>query len=382
MKIMQNALVILAGGNGKRFRQKIPKQFFKIGNQTIIDIFLSNLDDKPFKYIVLSINKNYRNIIKNNKKYNSFKNKVIFSTPGRTRQKSSFNALKKLEKINIQNVLIHDGARPLCSNKLINNILLNLNKKNNCIPYVNSNDRQIINSKNKDVKVSNLQTPQGFKFKLIFNAHKKFKNNNFSDDSSLIQELNSKLNLIKGEITNVKITYPEDLIYLKLLLKPTFKTGIGYDIHRIDKKTKKGLRLCGIKIPFSKLVGHSDADVGLHAICDSIFGALSMRDIGYHFPNNNKKWKNANSSKFIYFCKELLKKENFIITNLDINIIAEKPNISRYVNKMKKNVSKLLSINSNIISIKATTNEKIGFIGNGEGIAAEAIVQISNEIFY
>ena len=130
---------------------------------------------------------------------------------------------------------------------------------------------------------------------------------------------------------------------------------------------------------FVKLIGHSDADVGLHAICDSIFGALSMRDIGYHFPNTEKKWKNADSAKFINFCKEELLKKGYKIINLDLNIIAEKPKITKYVSSMKKKISTLLGIKTDIISIKATTNEKIGFIGNGEGIAAEAIVQISNE---
>ena len=131
-----------------------------------------------------------------------------------------------------------------------------------------------------------------------------------------------------------------------------------------------------------KLIGHSDADVGLHAICDSIFGALSMRDIGFHFPNTDKKWKNADSSKFIIYCRKILKDNNFFITNLDVNIIAEKPKISNYVIKMKKRISSLLQIKDTIISIKATTNEKIGFIGNGEGIAAEAIIQISDENIY
>ena len=104
-----------------------------------------------------------------------------------------------------------------------------------------------------------------------------------------------------------------------------------------------------------------------------------MRDIGYHFPNTNKKWKNADSSKFIIYCRKILKDKRFYITNLDINIIAEKPIISKYVSSMKKRISHLLKIEKTNISIKATTNEKIGFIGNGEGIAAEAIVQISNE---
>ncbi len=377
---MKNALVILAGGKGKRFGQKMPKQFYKIDGKTIIDMFLSNLETKLFKLVVISVDKKYIDIIKNSTIYIQNKEKFIFSNPGSTRQKSSFNALNKINKYKIKNILIHDAARPLCTNKLIKRILNKLKTSKNCIPYIEYNDRQINKSTKKDLlKVLNIQTPQGFDYKLILKAHHKYKHKNFKDDSSLIQEMNEKINLLKGEKTNIKITYPDDLKFLNILIKPIVKSGIGYDIHQIDKNSNKGLKLCGVKLPYPKLIGHSDADVGLHAVCDSIFGALSMRDIGYHFPNNDYKWKNADSSKFVIYCRKKLQEKGFKITNLDINIIAEKPHISKYVIKMQKRISELLKINKFSISIKATTNEKIGFIGNGEGIAAEAIVQISNE---
>ncbi len=379
---MKNALVILAGGKGERFGEKTPKQFHKIGNKTILDLFIANLETTLFYKIVISIDRKYRKKITENLTYRSIKNKIVFAQPGKTRQISSYNALKKISKNNINNVLIHDAARPFCTNELIKKILKKLKNNNNCVPYVEYHDRIIRKSNKKDIKVLNIQTPQGFDFNLIFNAHKKFKKETFSDDASLIQKLNLKVNFLKGEKNNIKITYPEDLIYLNYLNKKIIKSGIGYDIHQIDKNTSKGLKLCGVRLPFSKLIGHSDADVGLHAICDSIFGALSMRDIGYHFPNNDKKWQNADSAKFIIFCKNKLNEKGFYIINLDINIIAEKPKVGKYVNLMKKRISKLLNIQSNIISIKATTNEKIGFIGKGEGIAAEAIVQISNEKSY
>ena len=376
---MKNALVILAGGKGTRFHHKIPKQFHEIGNKNMINIILSNIDSQLFNWIVLSISKNYRNLIKKNTEYNKIKDKIIFSEPGKTRQKSSFNALKKINYKNIKNVLIHDGARPFCSNNLIKKILKENKKGKNVVPFIEYNDRQILRNSTKDIKVINIQTPQAFDYQLILSAHKKLKKLEFSDDSGLLQKLNHKISFIKGEKTNIKITYPEDIVFYNILKKPTVKSGIGYDIHQLDLNTKVGLKLCGIKIPYSKLIGHSDADVGLHAVCDSIFGALSMRDIGFHFPNNQKKWKNVDSSKFIIFCREKLKEKKYFIINLDINIIAEKPKISIYVPQMKNRLAKLLKINSNIISIKATTNEKIGFIGNGEGIAAESIVQISNE---
>ena len=258
---------------------------------------------------------------------------------------------------------------------------MKLKKYKSVIPYVEYNDKQLLKNNKKETEAINIQTPQGFNYNLILKAHKKFARNSFTDDSRLIQKLNLKLNFIKGEKTNIKITYPEDLIFSNLRKKIITRSGIGYDIHQLDKKTKKGLKLCGVKIPYSKLIGHSDADVGLHAICDSIFGALSLQDIGHHFPNTEKKWKNTDSAKFIIYCKQKLFEKEFSIVNLDINIITEKPKISKYISIMKTRISNLLEINKNIISIKSTTNEKIGFIGNGEGIAAESIVQISNENF-
>ena len=379
---MKNALVILAGGKGERFGQKIPKQFYKIDGKTILDILLLNLDLKFFDLIVISVNKKYINFIKDNSNYRLYKERFIFTLPGKTRQISSFNALKEIKKYKIKNVLIHDAARPFCSNNLIKKILFKLNKYKNCIPYIEYHDRQIDKLNKKDIKSINIQTPQGFDFNLIFKAHLKYKNKNLPDDATLIEKTNKKIFLIKGENTNIKLTHKEDLVYLNMFKKPIVKSGIGYDIHQINKNSLTGLKLCGIKLPYPKLIGHSDADVGLHAICDSIFGALSMRDIGFHFPNTDKKWKNADSSKFIIYCRKILKDNNFFITNLDVNIIAEKPKISNYVIKMKKRISSLLQIKDTIISIKATTNEKIGFIGNGEGIAAEAIIQISDENIY
>ncbi len=376
---MKNALVILAGGKGKRFGQKKPKQFYKVGEKTIIEIFLSNLDVDKFSLVIFSINKKYIKLIRELPFYTSKKNKIVFSEPGLNRQQSSFKALKKIEKYKLKNVLIHDAARPFCSNTLINKILNKLKKFNNCIPYVEYNGRNIDKKNNKDVNSLNIQTPQGFDYKTIFNAHNNYKKFDLPDDASLLQKMKLKIYFTKGDKKNIKVTYPEDLIYFNLFKKPIYRSGIGYDIHQIDRNSKKGLKLCGISLPHPKLVGHSDADVGLHAICDSIFGALSLRDIGYYFPNTEKKWKNANSSKFIFFCKKKLLERGFYITNIDINIIAEKPKITKYVSKMKINLAKMLNIKTKSISIKATTNEKIGFIGNGEGIAAEAITQITND---
>ena len=194
----------------------------------------------------------------------------------------------------------------------------------------------------------------------------------------MLEQRGVKLKMINGEKTNIKITEKKDLDFFKICRNSYFKSGIGYDIHKIDFNSKKKLTLCGVKIDHPPLIGHSDADAGYHAVCDSILGSLSMNDIGYYFNNKNPKWKNKNSKIFIKFCHDELIKQGFIILNLDINFICESPNIKKISSLMKKNLSNLLNISTKIISIKATTNEKISFIGRGEGIAAESIVQIKN----
>ena len=379
MKNTENALVILAGGNGSRFGKKLPKQFTQINGENLIHFFLKRIDVNNFDRIVIVCKKSYFKYL--GKLENNFPSvKFIFTQAGKDRQTSSYNALKSIKIFNPNNVLIHDAARPFCSNNLIMKILKNLKKNSSAIPYIVNTDKKMILKKDFNKNIKLIQTPQGFKFQDIFEAHKKTLIKNARDDSSLITE--KKINFVKGEKFNYKITYADDLNYFKLFLKPIFRSGIGYDIHQIDAKVKKGLKLCGVKINYNKLIGHSDADVGIHAICDSIFGALSMKDIGYYFSNANPKWKNKNSIYFLKFAKEQLREKKFNIINLDINFICEKPNINKHRKKMIKKISSVLQIPEKIISIKATSNEKIGFIGDGLGIAAESIVQISNENIY
>ena len=381
---MQNALIILAGGYSQRFGTliKIPKQYIKIGSTNIIGYFLDNLDKNIFDIIVIvcdyKMKKKYLSNIKN--KY--FMHNIYFSKAGINRQDSSKKGVYFLNKFKPKNVLIHDAARPLASNNLIKRLIKKLNNFQACASYNQQQD--YIKYKNDNVLLKNddlkfIQTPQAFIYKYILKAHKKSKNINAKDDTILTEKIGIKTKLIKGSKKNIKITYKEDLDIFSLLKRRINRSGIGYDIHKINFNSKKKLTLCGVKINYAPLIGHSDADVGYHAICDSILGALSMRDIGYYFNNKNNKWKNANSKIFMQFCYNHLKIKKFNIVNLDINFICENPKINKYIKEMKRNISRLLNITTDKISIKATTNEKIKFIGNAEGIAAESIIQIQNE---
>ena len=379
---MKNALILLAGGLGKRLRTKDPKQFLKIGNSNFIEYFLSNLDNKIFDIIIIAVNKKHKEKYLKNIKSNFKEHNIVFSPSGNSRQLSTFNSLKLLYKYSPKNVLIHDSARPLATNELIKRILTNLKKNISCIPFISHND--LIKTKKSNIiknnKIINIQTPQGFNFKKIYLAHKLTNIISAKDDSTIFENYfkNINLKMINGEISNIKITKKQELDFFKKFKNKEFKSGIGYDVHKINFSSRRKLKLCGVKISHPPLIGHSDADVGFHAVCDSILGALSMRDIGFLFKNNDKKWKNIDSSFFIKFCFKMLNEKGYKIVNLDINFICEKPNINKYSKLMINNLSSLLKISKNKISIKATTNEKIGFIGNGEGIAAESIVQIVN----
>ena len=378
---MKNALILLAGGTGKRLNSKIPKQFLKIGNTNIIEYFLYNLDPKIFDIIVIAIDEKYKKKYSNSLKSKFHNHNIKFSKSGKTRQISSKNSLVFLKKINPKKVLIHDSARPLVSNKMIKKTLKLLDANDSAIPFIESQD-YMVSKNNNDLsndRIFNIQTPQGFKYKKILKAHMLNKTTNARDDSSIIEIYKTKIKMFKGEKYNIKITKKDDLIFFKKIQSKIFRHGIGYDIHKINFASKKKLTLCGLKINHKSLVGHSDADVGYHAICDSILGSLSLKDIGFYFNNKDPKWKNSNSRIFMEFCRKKLQEKNFKIVNLDINFICESPNINKISYFMKVNISKILKIPTKIISIKATTNEKVSLIGSGKAIAAEAIVQIINE---
>jgi len=221
------------------------------------------------------------------------------------------------------------------------------------------------------------QTPQGFRFKDIYNLNLKFFDNNISDDSSLYINNKKKINLIKGDEDNFKITSNNDLVLFKKIKIQKNNFGIGYDIHRLE--FGRNLYLGGLLIPFhSGLKGHSDADPVLHAIIDSLLGACRLGDIGKLFSDKNKKYKNIRSTVLLKKVIELIKSKNFSINNIDVNIIAQKPKIKKYTKKMIGIISKICEINPNQINIKGKTTEKLGLIGKEKAIASEVIASVTN----
>jgi len=371
-------LILLAGGDSKRLKSSTPKPFLKVNNKTLIEHTVDSFRKfNEIKKIILVYNKKHK------KKLNKLNLKNIMKIAGgKTRQDSSFNALKKIKRMNCKKVLIHDVARPFPSKELIKNLLKKLKKNDAVIPVIKVNDATKRTKENvifKNIQRNSLrfaQTPQGFSYKKIYKKHKENENLFFDDDSSLFIKNGEKVFAINGSKTNIKITDKEDLDIFKSLKKGRTYTGIGFDVHRLVKKRK--LYLGGIKIPFEfGLEGHSDSDPVLHAIIDSLLGACGLGNIGKLFPDKNKKYKNIRSTILLKEVIELVKSKNFFINNIDINIIAQKPKIKKYSKKMIRKICELCEINLNQINIKGKTAEKLGLIGKGKAIASEVISSVT-----
>ena len=370
-------LIILAAGDSKRFKSNTPKPYYKVNRKTLLEHSLNSfIGNKKLKKTIIVYNRKHK------KHLNKLKLKNITKViGGKTRQESTFNALKKIKKMGCTKVLIHDAARPLVSKKTINKIISKLKNTNAVVPVIKINDATKRVKENivfKNIKRDTLtfsQTPQGFSFKKIYEKHKNNLGESFDDDSALFTNFGEKVFAITGSKKNLKITDNEDLDIFKSLKKGNTLTGIGFDIHKLVKKRK--LYLGGVKIPFDKgLEGHSDADPVLHAIIDSLLGACRFGDIGKLFSDKNKKYKNIRSTILLKKVVELIKIKKFSINNIDINIITQKPKIKKYSKKMIRTISKLCKISPNQINIKGKTTEKLGLIGKEKAIASEVVASV------
>ncbi len=365
---MTNCFILLAAGKGKRFKSKYPKQFTNYINKPL---FMHSVDKAVKSKLFKSI------IIVSNVPIKSIKDKSIkVIKGGRERYQSSQKALNFIKNKRFKNVFIHDAARPNFSIKLLKKLNSNLKKNKAVVPYVTTNNssKYKIENKIQNLKRENLlftQTPQCFHFRTLYNLSK-LNNTKITDESSLFLNNNKIVKFIKGEENNFKITTKSDLE--KKNIQNFY--GIGFDIHRLIKNKK--LYLGGIKIPFhSGLQGHSDGDVIIHAIIDGLLGAMRKMDIGTLYPSNNKKFKNIRSPNMLSPILKNLHKERYFINNVDINLICEKPKVSKYRKKIISSLSNLLNVNKDQINLKGKTVEKLGLIGKEKAIACESIISLN-----
>ena len=379
--------IILASGSGKRMNCKIPKQYLLINNISLLEINIEKFFLLPYlSLLIIVVNKKHLKFYKEIK--SKYKN-VFFVEGSSSRQKSAFNALKFLKKYSCKYVMIHDAARPFISSKLIDKLYNKLQKvKTAVIPVVKIQDTIKLCKKNKvekNISRDNLfltQTPQLFEYKTLYKSYlsNEKKLDSFTDDAQIFEKSNLIIHTVSGDIENIKLTTRKEWINKMNMLREKFTTkiGHGFDTHKLIKG--KNITLFGVKIPHKlQLLGHSDADVGIHAIIDALLGSCSLGDIGKHFPDTDKKIKGINSLLMLSKVQKLLNECKASISHIDCTLVGESPKISKYTDKMCSKLAKTLKIKKENISIKATTTEGLGFTGREEGISCYCVATIKKE---
>ena len=303
---------------------------------------------------------------------------------GKSRQESSLIGIENCPS-GTEIVLIHDGARPFLTNELVNRLISALSTHQAAIPgnpvidTIKRVTKDGILNVERDGLVS-VQTPQAARIDTLKEAHD-LADREYTDESALLESLGIHVELVQGEPRNFKITLEEDLERARMMIQPSrieTRIGLGFDVHRFSEDESLTLMLGGVAFPGEKaLEGHSDADVIVHAVVDALLGSVAAGDIGQLFPNDDPANKNRASREFLEAAREIVAQTGFIVVNIDIAVIAEFPKIMKRSTDIRKNIAETLGIDPSRISVKATTNERLGSIGRGEGIAAHAVASVS-----
>ncbi len=379
---MKVAVLIVAAGRGQRAGTELPKQYMPLGENTILHHALNAFLQVPYVDLILPVihpddHELYQKSIADLQLLDPVNG-------GATRQQSVMKGLQALGPHEPDLVMIHDAARPFVTPGQIENIIIKAAEHGAIVPTLPIVDtvKQVTGDKIEQTidrnSLARAQTPQAFRYKLIYMAHRKMEGKELTDDSAIAEACGIQVLTIAGDKQNFKITTADDLKKAEYMIKDKLtdiRTGIGYDVHGFEAGDH--VILGGIAIPHDKqLKGHSDADVALHALTDALLGAIGGGDIGTHFPPSDDKWQNENSSTFLKHAHNLLNNKQGTISNIDLTIICEAPKISPHAGAMRNNIAEILNLEPSRISIKATTTEKLGFTGRGEGIAAQAVVTV------
>jgi 2-C-methyl-D-erythritol 4-phosphate cytidylyltransferase/2-C-methyl-D-erythritol 2,4-cyclodiphosphate synthase len=303
---------------------------------------------------------------------------------GAQRQDSVRNGIESLAAAAPDRVLIHDGARPFLDGETIDRVLTALDRHDGAIaalPVRDTVKRGEAGTIAATLDRSTLwraQTPQGFRYAAIRAAHQAAARLELSDDAAVAERAGLSVALVEGSEDNFKVTTMDDLARAERLLASglgDIRTGQGFDVHAFGPGDR--VMLCGVEIPHGHgLVGHSDADVALHALTDALLGAIGAGDIGMHFPPSDAKWRGAPSHRFLRHAADLIAAQGGVIAHADVTLICERPKIGPHREAMAARIAEILGLARGRVSVKATTTEKLGFTGREEGIAAQAIATV------
>lgn len=373
--------LIVAAGRGRRFGGALPKQYAPLHGATVlrhtVQAFLAHPRVDGVRVVIHADDGDL---------YRAALDGLDLLEPvlgGATRQDSVRLGLESLADLGVDKVLIHDAARPFVDAPLIDGVVRALDDHAGAIPAVavadtlkRGQDGEITETVPRE-GLFRAQTPQGFAFADILDAHQTFKGEELTDDAQLFERAHRQVAITPGHEDNFKITTEEDLMRAERLLSENVepRSGTGFDAHRFE--VGDHVTLCGVEIPFGQgLKGHSDADVALHALTDAVLGASAQGDIGQHFPPSDPQWKGASSDQFLAHAAKLVRGLGGEIINVDVTIICEAPKIAPHKDAMAARVAEILAIDASRVSVKGTTTEGMGFTGRGEGIAAQALANV------
>ena len=377
----ETAVLIVAAGRGERAGAGISKQYRNLGGKPVLrwsaEAFLAHPDIRAVRCVIRG---------EDAEMYRASVGDMGLQDPvigGATRQESVRNGLEALAASAPQYVLIHDAARPLVSGNAIGRVIGALDGADAAAPFlgVAYTLRRKCARGYETVPRENLfraQTPQGFRFPAILEAHRAFAGTQATDDIEIAERAGLTIAPVQGEEMNLKLTTAEDFALAERLASSALsdvRTGTGIDAHGFTDGDH--VWLCGVKIPHDAgLAGHSDADAGLHALTDAILGAISAADIGVHFPPSDVRWRKAPSHLFLQHAASLVRDLKGIISHVDVTIICERPKVAPYRDAMRARVAEILGIDLERVSVKATTTDGLGFTGRREGIAAQATATV------
>ena len=379
--MVKTVALVVAAGRGRRFGGDLPKQYARLGTHTVLRHTVLRLLEHPgVDAVGCVIHPDDRAL------YEDALDGLDLLAPvngGETRQESVRLGLLSLSHLRPNKVLIHDAARPFVSRALVDGVIDALDEHPGALPSVavadtlkRGRDGLIADTVSRE-GLYRAQTPQGFRFDDIVKAHQTFAGQELTDDAQLFERAGLNVALTPGAQDNFKITTQEDLMRAERLLatQSEIRTAQGFDVHRLGDGGF--VTLCGVEIAHSQgLVGHSDADVALHALTDAVLGAIGAGDIGQHFPPSEPQWKGVSSDRFARHAAHLVHERGGEIVNVDVTLICETPKIGPHRAAMVARVAEILGLSEDRVSVKATTTEGLGYTGRGEGIAAQALASV------
>ncbi|AKQ42310.1 bifunctional 2-C-methyl-D-erythritol 4-phosphate cytidylyltransferase/2-C-methyl-D-erythritol 2, 4-cyclodiphosphate synthase protein [Aurantiacibacter atlanticus] len=373
------AAVIVAAGKGERAGQSLPKQFAQYRGQAVVRQAAAALLKAEVGSVCVVIPAGREELAE---KSLSGLERTHITVGGSTRQQSVLNGLRSIDTDYFDIVLIHDAARPDCPCEVVTRLIDALKDAEGAIPVLPVIDSMIIadgdymGADAKRESMRRVQTPQAFRFKAILAAHDQWQSDlQAGDDAQVLRAAGGEVALVPGDERLHKLTFAKDFTIEHSAEPLPLRVGTGYDVHRLAPDEE--MWLCGVQIDHpAGLSGHSDADVGLHAVVDAILGAIAQGDIGQHFPPSDQQWKGAPSSRFVEHAVKLADEAGWRIGNVDLTLICEAPKIGPHRDAMRSNLAGMLGIPISSVSVKATTTERLGFTGRAEGIAAQAIASL------